>query len=93
MQIQKIIVTLLPEKIKKWIMDANVSALTPAQVKVLDMMSFVKTPAALAELGDVISSYFAKRLDEELDKLWEEGVLNDARIEEFRTLHERTPYK
>lgn len=74
-------------------MNANVSTLTPAQVKILDMMSFVKTPDVLTELGDVISNYFAKRLDEELDKLWEEGALNEAKIEEFRTLHERTPYK
>lgn len=74
-------------------MNAAISTLTPAQVKILDMMSFVKTPDALMELSNVISDYFAQRLDCELDKLWSDGTLNEEKVESFRTLHERTPYK
>jgi len=74
-------------------MNASIPTLTPAQVKILEMMSFVKTPDALTELSNVISNYFAQRLDDELDKLWDEGALNEEKIESFRNLHERTPYK
>ena len=63
-----------------------------AQMQLLDMMSFVKTPEALSDLNKVISDYFARKADEEMNKLWAEGFLNDEKIEQFRHLHERTPY-
>ena len=63
-----------------------------AQMQLLDMMSFVKTPEALSDLNKVISDYFARKVDEEMNKLWDEGFLNDEKIEQFRHLHERTPY-
>ena len=64
-----------------------------AQMQLLEMMSFVRTPEALADLKQVISDYFARKAQEEIDKLWENGELNDAKIECFRHLHERTSYK
>ena len=63
-----------------------------AQMQLLDMMSFVKTPEALSDLNKVISDYFARKADEEMNKLWDEGFLNAEKIEQFRHLHERTPY-
>lgn len=30
--------------------------------------------------------------DDELDRMWNEGTLNEERIESFRHLHECTPY-
>lgn len=70
-------------------MNASIPTLTPAQIKILEMMSFIKTPDALTELSDIISNYFAQRLDNEIDKLWAEGTLNEEKVESFRTLHER----
>mgnify|MGYP006994863114 FL=1 len=40
-----------------------------------------------------ISDYFVQMADAELDRMWNEGTLNEERIESFRHLHERTPYK
>lgn len=73
-------------------MSVQMSSLSPAQVNILDIMSFIKTPKALDELNNVLADYFAKRLDEEIDTLWADGTLTDTKIEEFRHLHERTPY-
>ena len=39
-----------------------------------------------------ISDYFVQMADAELDRMWNEGTLNEERIESFRHLHERTPY-
>ncbi|HIY87626.1 MAG TPA: dephospho-CoA kinase [Candidatus Bacteroides pullicola] len=64
-----------------------------AQLDLLDMMSFVKSPHMLSELMQVISDYFAKQADEEIDRLWEDGILNEDKVESFRHLHERTPYQ
>lgn len=61
-------------------------------MQILDMMSFVKTPEALKDLKQVISDYFAQKADAEMNKMWNDGILTEERIESFRHLHERTPY-
>lgn len=63
-----------------------------AQLELLDMMSFVKSPDMLSELMQVVSDYFARQAEAEIDRLWENGTLNEAKVESFRHLHERTPY-
>lgn len=64
-----------------------------AQLELLDMMSFVKTPQMLSELRQVVSDYFAKQAEEEINRLWETGTLNETKVDDFRHLHERTRYK
>lgn len=71
----------------------NVTVFNPAQLQVLDMISFVDSPEALAELKKAISDYFAKQAQKEIDRLWENGELNEEKVEKFYQLHERTPYK
>ena len=73
-------------------MNSQIAPLSPAQVNILDMMSFIKTPKAIDELNEILSDYFSNRLEEEIDKLWAEGLLTDKKVESFRQLHERTPY-
>lgn len=65
----------------------------PAQMELLEMMSFVDSPEALSQLKKVISDYFAKQAQKEIDRLWESGQLDENKVESFRNLHERTPYK
>ena len=71
---------------------AQVATMNQAQLQILDMLSFIKTPEALRDLNKVISDYFVQMADAELDRMWDEGTLNAERIESFRHLHERTPY-
>ena len=63
-----------------------------AQMELLDMMSFVDTPEMLAQLKQATSDFFARRAEEEIDQLWETGALDEQKVENFRNLHERTPY-
>ena len=72
---------------------AQIATMNQAQLQILDMLSFIKTPEALRDLNKVISDYFAQMADAELDRMWNEGTLNEERIENFRHLHERTPCK
>lgn len=58
----------------------NVTVFNPAQLQVLDMMSFVDSPEALAELKKAISDYFAKQAQKEIDRLWENGELNEEKV-------------
>ncbi len=71
---------------------AQVASMNQAQLQLLDMLSFIKTPEALQDLNKVISDYFVKMADAEMGRMWDEGSLNEERIESFRLLHERTPY-
>lgn len=43
-------------------------------------------------MNKVISDYFVQMADDELDRMWNDGTLNEERIESFSHLHERTPY-
>lgn len=71
---------------------AQTAILNQAQLQILDMMSFIKTPEALNDLNKVISDYFVQKADSEMEKMWNDGILDEKRIESFRDLHERTPY-
>ena len=65
-------------------MNTQIAQLSPAQVNILDMMSFIKTPKAIDELNEFLSKKKKKKLDEEIDKLWADGSLNENKIESFR---------
>ncbi len=69
------------------------TVLNDAQLELLRMMSVFDTPEAVTDLKQAISNYFAQKAEEEIDKLWENGTLSEAKIESFRSLHERTAYK
>ena len=73
--------------------DMQSTVFNNAQMELLDMMSFVDTPEMLAQLKQALSDFFARRAEEEIDRLWETGALNEQKVESFRNLHERTPYK
>ena len=66
--------------------------LTKPHMEILNLMSFIKSPETLLLLKQSISDFFAQKAEDELNRLWENGELNDERIESFRNLHERTPY-
>lgn len=63
-----------------------------AQLEILDLMSYVESKETLDEIRDMLSRYFAEKAQKEIDKLWEEGTINDAVIEGWKTEHMRTPY-
>ena len=68
------------------------TVLNEAQLELLRMMSVFNTPEAVTDLKQAISDYFAQKTEDEIDKLWADGTLTDAKVESFRSLHERTAY-
>ena len=64
-----------------------------AQMHILQMLSYMKTPEELEELQNVISDYFAKKVDDEMDMLCEQGIVNSQTIEAWGKEHLRTAYK
>lgn len=74
-------------------METGHTGFNDAQLKVLDMMSFVKTPEAWKDLQEALSDYFARKAQDELDNMWANGTISTEKIESFRELHARTPYR
>lgn len=67
--------------------------LNAAQREILNAMARLKTDEELMELKQAISEFFARRAQQKLDALWNQGVINEQKLQEWRTAHFRTPYK
>ena len=63
-----------------------------AQIELLNAMAWLKTDEELFALRHAISEFFADRADQEMDRLWDEGLLNDEIVEGWKNEHMRTPY-
>jgi hypothetical protein len=74
-------------------MNAAGKTLNPMQLHILEMMSYCQTTQAMTELKNVLAEYYAKKVQEEADRLWDEGVLNAEAIERIGKEHWRTPYR
>lgn len=60
------------------------TTLTPTQQHLLKMFSFNNSEAYAREVQTVLTQHFQSRLDAEADKLWDEGVLNQERLDALR---------
>ena len=69
------------------------TVLNEAQMSILRLLGSMKTVEEVDELRQVICDYYARRVDEEVDKLWESGQWNDEKNEAVLNEHLRTPYK
>ena len=65
----------------------------PAQMRILHMISFLKTPQQLDNLEKAISQYFAKKADDGLDTLCENGTITLDTIEKWGQEHMRISNK
>ena len=66
---------------------------TPFQIEMLELLSRVSSEVEMQDIRRMLGQYFAKRAEDALDRLWDEGVLNDKVMEEWKSEHMRTPYK
>ena len=57
------------------------------------MLSFVKSDENLLEIKNLLTTYFAQKIDAEMDALWDEGKIDINTIEQWGKEHLRTPYK
>ena len=58
----------------------------PAQLYLLGVFSHIKSEEELNEIKDLISDYYAKRLDQMTKKMWESGELNQKRLDEINEM-------
>ena len=59
------------------------TVLNQAQLDILQLLGHIKTVEQAEELRKVICDYYARKIDEEMDKLWESGEWSQERIDQI----------
>lgn len=59
-------------------------SLTPTQQHLLKIFSINNSEAYAREIQEVLTQHFQARLDEEADRLWDAGILDQQRLDELR---------
>lgn len=70
----------------------NHMMLNPTQLHLLKMFSFAKNEESLEEIKLALTAYFSKRVEDDMDTLWESGEWNQEKNEAILKEHLRTPY-
>lgn len=66
---------------------------TPFQIEMLELVSKVRSEHEMNDIRLMLGQYFAKQAEDAIDRLWDDGILNDNVIEGWKHEHMRTPYK
>lgn len=56
----------------------------PTQQHLLKLFSYNKSESYAREVQSVLTHYFQEKLDNEADRLWENGTLDQKRLDELR---------
>ena len=72
---------------------ANHTVFNAAQLYILELMYRVQNENELNEIKDVLAKHFADKALDAIDKLWDEGKINEDVIQSWKHEHMRTPYK
>lgn len=62
----------------------EVTVLNPTQQHLLKLFAFNPSEDYAMEIKRVLMDYFQSKLDQESDRLWDEGVLDQKRLDELR---------
>jgi hypothetical protein len=74
-------------------MEAVRTKFNPIQLHILEMFNYCHSEESMNELKDVLADFYAKQVQNEADRLWNEGTLNAEAIDRILDEHLRTPYK
>lgn len=68
-------------------------ALSNLQIEILKTFSQPLPESQILEIRQLLADYFAKKVDENVDNLFEENGWDASKVEEWLGEHLRTPYK
>ena len=63
-----------------------------AKMDLLRVVDRIKTVDEVQAIRQVIVMYYAQKINEEMDRLWDNGTINEQVIEQWGKEHMRTPY-
>lgn len=65
----------------------------PAQYEVLNALSCLQSEEDVKALKSVIVQFLNARLQNEMERLWQDGTLNEEIVAGWQGEHMRTPYR
>ena len=69
------------------IMDAvQPTVFNPAQLYLLKLFSEIKTDEELMDIKNLVGNYYAQKMNDHLNKLWDEGILDQQRLDEINQM-------
>ncbi len=73
--------------------ELTLASLNPAQMLVVESFASVTSEEELAALTKLLKNFYAERLEQELDRRWEDGSFDQKKLDQLKTEHLRTPYR
>lgn len=71
----------------------DTTVFNPLQLELINSFAHLNSDEDMHALKLALSQFFAKRVDDEMDRLWNEGKINSQTIDDWKNEHMRTPYK
>ena len=64
-----------------------------SQMMILESFAGAQDEQELNALMDVLRNFYAMRLEKEMERLWDNGMLDQPALDKLRGEHLRTPYR
>ena len=71
----------------------QVNSLNESQIMILESFAGANDEQEVNDLMDALRDFYAKRLEREMSRLWDNGILDGQKLEQLRGEHLRTPYR
>jgi hypothetical protein len=71
----------------------QVDTMNESQMMILESFAGAQDEQELNALMDVLKNFYANRLESEMQRLWDDGTLNQERLDQLRGEHLRTTYR
>ena len=71
----------------------QLSTMNKAQMMIVEAFAAANDEQEVNDLMDTLRDFYLKRFDQEMSRLWDNGTLDQKRLDELRKEHLRTPYR
>ena len=71
----------------------SVETMNVSQMMILESFAGAQDEQELNALMDVLRNFYATRLEAEMQRLWDDGTLDQNTLDQLRQEHLRTPYR
>ena len=71
----------------------QLNTMNESQMMILESFAGARDEQELNALMDVLRDFYAMRLETEMQRLWDNGTLDQQALDQLRGEHLRTPYR
>ena len=70
----------------------QLNTMNEAQMMILESFASATDEQEVNDLMDVLRLFYARRLEQEMNQLWDDGTLDQKVLDQLKDEHLRTPY-